>query len=353
MEAPDHNGCELMPYEPDRLRPEPAASYPSAIYLADLVRAFQILAPRGPETRRAIAELLGLRAKVMLPEVSKGLSEPPEPPEPPLEAQLVSRTPMLSPTEGMAGEAYDEPGQETYIPAIAETSQSHELEVPLGNQEVAGESPELHWSPPELEPLFVPSWTRVLLTAALATEGGNGPLDLDKLVEAIAKQIAVQQVPRSPEPTLRRGVQVLVDISEAMLPYSADQEVLQAEIARVVGTGRLSVRYFAGDPMKAGCGPRWDWRPYVPPPPGTVVLLLTDLGIGEPPLVGHWSGVEEWRDFATMVRRSSCPLVAFVPYAPARWPEDLRKQMTIIHWDRPTTAGTIRRIVGAAHKVVT
>jgi len=51
------------------------------------------------------------------------------------------------------------------------------------------------------------------------------------------------------------------------------------------------------------------------------------------------------------VRRAGCPLVAFVPYAPRRWPRALRRAMTIVQWDRRTSAVTIRNLVGRAHQV--
>ena len=167
----------------------------------------------------------------------------------------------------------------------------------------------------------------------------------------LAQGKQVWPLPTLPWPTLSRGVQVLVDRSQAMAPFARDQVVLQHEIQRVVGEDQVQVLRFAGCPSRgAGTGPQRKWQDYQPPLPGTPVLLLTDLGIGRPLLADDWVGAEEWLEFAAVVRRAGCPLVAFVPYAPSRLPPRLVGALTVIQWDRRTTAVSIRNLIGPAHE---
>jgi hypothetical protein len=76
------------------------------------------------------------------------------------------------------------------------------------------------------------------------------------------------------------------------------------------------------------------------------VLVVTDLGIGNAPLTTERAGPDEWVAFASEVRRAGCEPIALVPYAPRRWPADVCRAMNVVHWDRKTTAGKVRRRVG-------
>jgi hypothetical protein len=87
-------------------------------------------------------------------------------------------------------------------------------------------------------------------------------------------------------------------------------------------------------------------RAYEPPASGTPVLLVTDLGIGVPPLAQDTLFIDDWRDFADRTARARCPIIALVPYSPERWPAALKGIINIIQWDRSTTAGDVHRDVG-------
>lgn len=206
---------------------------------------------------------------------------------------------------------------------------------------------------PSFEPLLVPTWTRALLSAALARRAHDGPLDLERVVELVARGEVTTQLPRLPRPTLARGVQLLIDRGETMLPFLEDQERLEGEVRKVAGLGFDRTIYFEGCPTRrAGPGGKSGWKPYPTqdtPKGGTVLLLLTDLGIGRPLWPGASAGEREWAEFARAMRKRGCPVVALVPYAPARWPAGLQKLMTVIQWDRPTSASLVHARVGKGH----
>jgi hypothetical protein len=191
------------------------------------------------------------------------------------------------------------------------------------------------------------------VSGALATPALVGETDLIAVLQAICRAEAITEIPLTPVPTLVRGVQVLVDRGEGMQPFAADQSWLASRIVDVVGRDRTSVLYFEDSPsLGAGVGLPEDWPAYKPPPPGTPVLLLTDLGIGRPHGQVAVDNSEEWSSFAATLAHAGCPLVAFVPYPARRWPPIVRHRMTIVQWDRATTASTVRQAVGLGLQVV-
>ncbi len=126
------------------------------------------------------------------------------------------------------------------------------------------------------------------------------------------------------------------------MPFAQDRDRLRLRVESVVGEGRVQRLRFRGTPLRGtSARPGRARAPYVPPPPETPVLLLTDLGIGRPEGSRDPATAAEWRAFADVVRRAGCPAVALVPYAPARWPHDLGRALAIVPWDRSTDVATV------------
>ncbi|MBL8291574.1 MAG: hypothetical protein JNN08_07050 [Bryobacterales bacterium] len=199
-----------------------------------------------------------------------------------------------------------------------------------------------------LEPLFSHRTARAILSGALATPSLSGPLDLAKVIEAVSRAEFLSTVPCQKLPTLVRGVQLLLDSGESMQPFAKDQSILRAALTSVVGRDRTEVVYFEGSPLRGtGTGLKEDWADYRVPAAATPVVLVTDLGIGRPPSSAAVADESEWLEFARFVARAQCPVAALVPYPTKRWPPALSRHMTIIQWDRTTTAASVRRSVGA------
>jgi len=311
----------------------------SAIHLGDLARALEALEPLDEKTRLAIALKLGMHwdaPQRRKPSPKRKLPERVQPPHTPAgqrkpERPELSNRPLLSRLEHTRNE---DATPSIYVPPL----------------EASG--PEDEAQSPTLAPLFFPRWTRGILSTALATLGEVDQLDVDRVVELLASGMSLKKLPLLSAPTLSRGVQLLIDRSQAMLPFMRDQARLHEEILHVVGKGRVTTLRFVGCPSRgAGVGPAMSWSDYEPPVPGTPALLLTDLGIGRPRLSDERAGVAEWLRFARLLEKANCPLVAFVPYGASRWPQALTRYMTIIQWDRKTTASTVRSKVKCAHEV--
>lgn len=200
-------------------------------------------------------------------------------------------------------------------------------------------------------PLFPLRTAPAVLSAAVAIRRPGSEPDLQRLIAAFVRGDRLRELPRLPVGRLDRGIQLLLDLSEAMTPFRDDLADLTQAMERIVGRSRCQVFEFAGDPATAS---GWDmagidhgWRPER----GRPVVLATDFGIGAPPAARDRAPAATWLRFAGTVRKAGSPLIAFVPLPPARWPVRLARQITLIHWDPRTTAGAVRRLVGAGHEV--
>jgi hypothetical protein len=195
-------------------------------------------------------------------------------------------------------------------------------------------------TPPSLDPLLVPRWTPGILTAAVARDAHDGPIDVLRLVDTIVRGQLVDELPLRPRPTLSAGVQLLVDIGEGMLPFRADVAQVEERIRRVVGEHRIDALRFDASPLRGvGPGPRRRWRPYEAPTRPRVVLAVTTLGAGSHARPDDRDEAAEWLMFADVVRSAGCWLVALVPSSLSRVPPRVRRTISVLEWDRRTTLG--------------
>lgn len=197
-----------------------------------------------------------------------------------------------------------------------------------------------------IETLFLPNWTRTILSSALSTYRNIGPIDVDNVVHRISKAEPIRKIPRIQCPSMVKGVQVLVDQSKALEPFHHDITYLKREIRNVAGKEGTQFLGFLGCPLWGVRESKMkDLVDYIPPSHGKTVLLLTDLGIARNPDITTRAGVSEWSSFADLVNRAGCSLIVFVPYPIERWPKSLINKMKIIQWDRKTSAITIPRLI--------
>ncbi|MET8346529.1 tetratricopeptide repeat protein, partial [Streptomyces microflavus] len=195
----------------------------------------------------------------------------------------------------------------------------------------------------EHRPLLVPHWTSAILRSAVSRRVDDGLVDVTALTGLIARGRPVDRFPRLPAPTLRYGVQVLVDRGGGMQLFWRDQNTLVETIRAVVGEHLVDIGFFSGVPLRGtGPGARWTRTEYRPPEYGRHVLLVSDFGIGGPPDEPHRATRSEWEKFATTVTQAGCDITALCPYPPERLPDWVSRLCRVIHWDRSTTAWTDR-----------
>lgn len=296
------------------------------ISLADLIRALHTLEPN-KDSLEYVASMLGfeLDKKILKP-----LPEPDEPPKPlPHHESIISEKPKVT--------------RNILANVSMHTVEENELtkfslpKMPKPLKDNSGENEPL----PEYHPLFIPIWTRAIITKLLSIEVDEGLPDIQKLIKIISENQPLRQIPRKAYPTLRRGVQVLIDIGPGLLPYMCDQVSLLKQLKHIVGTDRIEVWDFIGTPLKYSVFSDELIHSYQLPSPGTPILMLTDLGIAIPSFATENTSVDEWIEFAQHVHEAGCPLLALIPYNSTRWPNALKDQMIIVQWDRETTVSTV------------
>jgi hypothetical protein len=318
--------------------------------LGDLIRAWRVLDPKDGLTRQTIAKMLGLAPPPPDDRPEMAMDEPMAGTSPATGLLTDQQTSELPPTE------HPEPTPRPADEAVPFTLARSGPAVPTRPdwlKNIGASLPKPDESsgrePATPDPLFRPELTRSILSTVLATLAHQGPVDVEAVIEAISRAQVLRTVPRLPAPTLARGVQLLVDWGEAMVPFKADVKSIETNIRLVAGDSSLDVLRFAACPGRGvGPGPKRTWRNYFDtytPPAGTLVICVSDLGIGRPPDPLMQAGLDEWLDFARQIQRADCPLVALVPYGPSRWPPELARMINIVHWTQMTNAARIGRVL--------
>ncbi len=312
------------------------------ISTADLLRAFEALQPSNDVEKSAIAQVLGLEWRPVAV-----LDTPAPPPDTPSKKDIPGA--MISQV------VTPQPSKKT-IPIAKPTGKASGFKI-SGPTKRTGGSP--LWSTPKSSgafesisslvqlavlPLFVPRWTRSIMSTALAVRIPVGPVDISAVVDDIARGRLLRMLPQLNAMAMASQVEILVDVGHSMLPFAADQQHVIKAVRTVVGFDCVRVLKFTGSPLRGtGTDDMLEWPEYYSfPLSPTHILLLSDLGIGRSPVSGTSASVDEWRRFGRELRRRQIACTAFVPYPTNRWPLALRHQFRMVEWDRTTTAGHVR-----------
>ncbi|MFI9827555.1 hypothetical protein ACIHIX_07695 [Streptomyces sp. NPDC051913] len=314
------------------------------IWLGDVARALAALGDHDPETLRAVSELLGVTKNTsgtgdeIRPSEAPDAGRRPQPPAParPDIGQTAPVPAFHAPATTAGGQDAAGTGPRLLVPVVRASRPPVRWTVP------ALRAASRSGPPPLRQPLLAPRSAPAIVQAAVSRWEPDGDVDIPRAVDRLAKGLPLNTLPRRPAPTLRFGVQVLVDRGLGMQPFHRDQDDLVARIRGTVGQDTTEVLYFE-DSLVGGAGPadHGAWQPYVPPVPGTRVLLLTDLGLGGP--AHSWQGGRaEWERLFERLTRARCAPVVFLPYPRHRWPSWATDRVRMVPWDRRTTVGWVR-----------
>jgi hypothetical protein len=332
------------------------------IFLGDLLAAVRRLEATDPADRKAIAELLGFELATTATRgtpTARSRTTPTESREPSTEpaarrapegagrrAPPVRPAPAPQSLRGLAPRRIPQPrpSQLTTLSASAAAPPPHWVvnATALPAPDRAGAPP-----PDRPQPLLLPRWTAGVLQVMLATEAESTAVDIERTIDALARQRVLRDLPRRREPTLRRGVQLLVEAGTAMAPFRGDLDDATRAVRRVVGDEAVETLYFAGSPLRgAGPGPRVDWKPYEPPRRPRPILVLGDLGVHRPRLGDESATPSEWLAFIETAAAAQCRVVVLTPYPVSRLAPPLRRAVDVVTWDRTTTASNVRQVLG-------
>jgi hypothetical protein len=334
------------------------------LFLGDLLQAFHDLQPKDDTTRAAMVEMLQLappepqETTRIAPDAKRSLPRetPPAIAEVPVAEVLPEDEADLEEERDLAQAEATETaraGAETVRDALPWARRRRLLPMrvetvpaarrPFVAPTVPAATDEEHESPPDLLPLLHPSWTRAVLTAAAAGQVAQRAIDVDAVVAELARLRMSATLPRLRTWSLSRGVQVLADDGEGMVPFARDVDSLIAAVVELAGPELTEILHFAGGPWHGVLdAASWSELPYIPPAPGVPILLISDFGIARRPFSSEAATSIEWRRFLEELRGDGHEVIAFVPYPRERWPRMLVDSAQLVQWDRGTTVMQVR-----------
>ncbi len=174
------------------------------------------------------------------------------------------------------------------------------------------------------------------LRAASPTRTISGEIDVDRIVDEWGQGRFLAAMPRSARKVWGRSVQVFVDRSRRLIPYWEDQNrafLALRDIYPPEGFSRVVLPEGCPEPPSMKIGGQA--VAYEPPPPGSAVVALSDLGALAP---RGSCLVALWAERGRRLRDLAVKPLAVVPYRRAACPEELSRYWTILPWETASDA---------------
>lgn len=194
--------------------------------------------------------------------------------------------------------------------------------------------------------LFPPRTARGVLNAAVAQPVQSFDLDIPRLIRASVQRQPLRKLPLLPHLSSRNGCQLLLDFSDALIPWWDDMRDLMQQFHAVLGETACPVYEFTHDPRDAI---RWTeagemaWKNEMVV--GRPVVIATDFGQTRSPYLGLRPSLSVWRDFALYCRRQQIPVIALNPLEREHFPKTLEHLMPIIEWRPQTRASDVKLLI--------
>jgi hypothetical protein len=302
----------------------------SATGIADFICAVETLRP-DPAAMSVIAEMCGMS---LVPEVTAPQSQ--QPVQPSTDKEDVGKA---TPSPATATSQTLPPSVRRLKPVRRGTVPTPQTNDPLSRSTTTVPS-----AARVFEGLLTVRDGAELLRLAASVPLATDKINVDRVVQELARARPIDELPRLHAPSLALGAQVLADVGQSMQPFFEDQEEL---LQRFAGSLRehVEIRYFADDPQ-LGAGPHrrtGSWKPYVPPDIGASVIALTDLGCGFPE---RPDAARAWLRMAQYLRRRQSRIVVFAPVRLSRIPLALRRVVELVLWDRSSVRRNVMQLAG-------
>jgi hypothetical protein len=303
-------------------------------WLADAVSVIDALDLTSYDEVRRIAPLLGLAAAegraippAHVAEPAVAVPQAAEPPRPVSPAAPRSRPTRLRDLSQLA------------LPSL-EPVATQPAREPAPGPDVPVLAPESHGGTPPMlpfRPLLRRRTAAGILAAAVRTWGPGSRIDERRTVAELARARPIREFPLRPRLSVYRGVQVLIDLGEALDPYGRDQQDVVGLALRVVGPEATTVGSFENCPSRGV----WMLR-HAAMAPGRPVLVLTDLGLGGPLVQPARASAAEWCRYAKRMTRAGSPTIALVPYPLTAADRVISRRIAVVAWDRASVSAVQR-----------
>ena len=219
-----------------------------------------------------------------------------------------------------------------YVDAYEPIAAAETVEQPV-------EPGEIEWTNRPTEPLRIPllaPWRE--LQARLRCEAAQWhetrTLDVPAVVATLTRGRQIERVPYERRRRWGPRLQIIADRSDRLVPYWADQEVTGHALSRLLASHQIErAAYWEGltaprlltDGSASG-----DYRM---PPPGSLVLVLGDLGCLTD---GNLEVRNFWLGFGRQLADAGCQPTALLPCPPQRCDKALRDLWRLLPWARPS-----------------
>ncbi|MBK4722417.1 SUMF1/EgtB/PvdO family nonheme iron enzyme [Azospirillum sp. YIM DDC1] len=291
---------------------------------ADLLRAYAV----GGEDELAVAaELAGYRRSGQRrkdPPLKAGAKTKPTgdvPPEPPIaDLAPLADVPFWRPTvyKRHGGDSEAPSGTEPSAPAL----------------ELADVLP-----PPSASADLAP-WNAVVSAmrqSAVEWTRGRAP-DIPAVLRHVEKGRLLDRLPRRRHRRWGSAIQFIIDRSERLVPFYGDQERVAGNLSRLFPAHAVERATMEDGLEEPVLSDRHGYpKRYRPPPVGTLVVVLGDLGCLA---AGGSRLIHQWHAFGERLALEGCCPVALTPCPRARWQPEMARAWRMVEWDRRADAPT-------------
>ena len=185
--------------------------------------------------------------------------------------------------------------------------------------------------PPPIPPLA--SWRELepRLRQRLCLPQHGGAVDLELAISRISRAQFLERLPQERRRRWGPALQIIEDRSRRLIPYRGDQYLVRQALRRLLPAHALSHGLFRDGFDAPQLVTRTGAENYVMPPPGTIVLVLGDLGALS---TAGTELYEHWLRFGRDLCAAGCRPVALIPAPLARCPDRLAQVWDLIAWER-------------------
>ena len=269
----------------------------------------------GEELQEAVADLLGFERKAEVPRPPKVDTMPGQPPEPRPEPE-----PVLAGIDVPFWQARD-----------------FEAREPRRGDDAIPVEP----APANVRPVSLPSASLASGAAILTRLRGysafsdlSGGIDLDRTVARLSRGQFLHAFPRRPRKRWGQLIQVIADRSRRLAPFWLDQDLVISHLRQVYPRSGFQLAILedgATDP-RIQLPPEHAGR-YTVPDPGTIVLVLGDLGCLARQEEQRDQLVRMWLEWGRRFQANANAALALVPCHPNRCRGELSRLWTILPWE--------------------